>query len=477
MITQSWHHGLYRRVAVGSVALITLLLLAQAGAYVWLFQNMASVSSDDLHQRAVIRTRAIGDDFGHQLETSPTVDLAQRLAQIDATQRVFVIFRDGRTLGSVPRAALAVVTTDFSRVPDAGPVPASWERGGYAGSPLKVHGQVVGVVGLTPMTMYQRYQPLIVATAIIVLVSAVVVFSFAMVHPVRSRLIELQAAASKLGAGQLETRVRINGNDEVSEVSQAFNSMADELQKRTTALETSDRLRRQLVADVSHELMTPLTAVLGHLETLDMNEVKLDEEQRRRQVAIAMREARRLRRLIGDLLDTARYEAGGVELNVEEISTSELFRQVVARHEHDCRSRHLTFETVVASDAETFEADPFRLEQAIENVVSNAFRHTPDHGRISLTAQRGGDNIIIEVCDSGEGIPAEHLPHVFDRFYKASAAKGIASPGSGLGLSIVKAIVTRHGGQVSATSAGGIGTIIRLEFPALSVVSESQIRA
>src|SRR5262245_48807085 len=102
-------------------------------------------------------------------------------------------------------------------------------------------------------------------------------------------------------------------------------------------------------------------------------------------MAIAMLEARRLRRVIGDLLDTARYEAGGVQLNVEEISTAELFRQVAMRHEQECRAREITFETSVSPDAEAFEADPFRIEQAIENVVSNAFRHTPNNGRITVT--------------------------------------------------------------------------------------------
>src|SRR5262249_9686778 len=108
-------------------------------------------------------------------------------------------------------------------------------------------------------------------------------------------------------------------------------------------------------------------------------------------------------------------------------------------------------------------------------VVSNALRHTPNNGRIAVTAQRCGENIVIEVCDSGEGIPAEHLPHIFDRFYKASSAKSIASPGSGLGLSIGKAIVTRHGGHVGATSAAGIGTIIRIDLPAESRVTQGQL--
>lgn len=478
MFAEGWHQGLYRRMAIGAGVLITLVLTGQTLLFMYLFRQMNNVNLDDLHQRGVTWTRAISDDLGQRLEQSRTLDVAQRLTQLDATQRVFVIFRDGRMLGLVPPAnVIDVVASDFATIPEAGPVPASWERSPYCASPLKVDGRVVGVVGINPLSTLQRLWPLIGAAGIAVLVGAIALFSFAMVGPVRARLSDLRAAAIRLGEGQFETRVKIEGTDEVAQVARAFNSMADELEKRTTALETSDRLRRQLVADVSHELMTPLTAVLGHLETLDMDEVTLDERQRRKQVAIAMREARRLRRVIGDLLDTARYEAGGVQLDVEEISTTELFKQVAARHEHECRVRDMTFDSSVSPDAETFEADPFRIEQAIENVVSNAFRHAPNHGRISLTAQRSGNNIVIEVCDSGEGIAAEHLPHIFDRFYKASAARSIASPGSGLGLSIVKAIVTRHGGQVSATSAGGIGTIIRMEFPAAAVLTESALQA
>lgn len=477
MLTKGWHQGLYRRIALGSGVLITLVLLGQTAAFVWLFRTMNSASSEDVHQWSVTWTSAIANDLSQRLEESADLDISQRLAQLDVTHRVFVIFRDGRSVGPAPAGVVRVVASDFAIVPESGPMPASWERGPYSGSPLMVGGRVVGVIGLTPLSTFQRLWPLLAAAGIVVLLGAIVVFSFAMVGPVRARLIKLQAAAKKLGEGQFDTRVKIDGSDEVAQVAQAFNSMADELEKRTTALETSDRLRRQLVADVSHELMTPLTAVLGHLETLDMAEVALNERERRRQVAIAMREARRLRRVIGDLLDTARYEAGGVQLAVEEISTVELFKQITVRHEHECRMRDITFESAVVPEAETFEADPFRIEQAVENVVSNALRHTPNGGRISLTAQRIDGNVVIEVCDSGEGIAPQHLPHVFDRFYKASSARSLASPGSGLGLSIVKAIVTRHGGQVSATSAGGIGTIIRLEVPVESVLAEPSVQA
>jgi signal transduction histidine kinase len=474
MSVKDWTRGLYLRIALGFMALITLVLLAQAIGYVWLFRSLNSVSSDDLHQQALTWTRAIAADLGQGLESSDTLDVTQRLAQIDVTRRVFVIFRDGRIVGSPPPNVVRTVTADFAMVPERGPMPISWEQSPYAAALVLAHGKAVAAVGITPRSSLERFGPLIGAAAILSLIGTTLLFAFAVVRPVSTRLLQLQAAAKKLEEGELDTRVAIGGYDEVAEVAHAFNAMADELERRTTAAETSDRLRRQLVADVSHELMTPLTAVLGHLETLSMDEVRLDDAERRKQLAIAMREARRLKRVIGDLLDAARHEAGGVELNCEEISTMDLFEQVIARHAHECRARRVTVEAEVASEAATFEADPFRIEQAIDNVMVNALRHAAEGGRISLRADRREANVVIEICDSGQGIPPEHLPYIFDRFYKASTATGIASPGSGLGLSIVKAIVNRHGGQVSATSEPGIGTIIRMELPAVATTPEPQ---
>ena len=191
-----------------------------------------------------------------------------------------------------------------------------------------------------------------------------------------------------------------------------------------------------------------------------MPEVRLDDEKRLRHVAIATREAQRLERLIGDLLDTARLEAGGGDLDIQPVATWEVFTEVVAHHEIDCRTRNIRFVCSVAWDAEVIRADPFRLEQALENVTANAIRHTPDGGQIELKAERVGPDVALIVTDSGEGIAPEHLPLIFDRFYKADASRAVrpnpgGAGGSGLGLSIVKAIAERHGGTVSVTSTAG----------------------
>jgi two-component system sensor histidine kinase ResE len=210
--------------------------------------------------------------------------------------------------------------------------------------------------------------------------------------------------------------------------------------------------------------MTPVTTIRGYLETLAMPEVQLDLATRTRYVAVARRETGRLERLIGDLLDMARLEAGGVALDVADVPVADLFARVVGRHENECRSRHIELTYSIAPGAEIAFGDAFRLEQALANITANALRHSHDRGRIELRAERRDRHIVFVVTDNGEGIGEEHLPLIFDRFYKAGRRKGEAA-GSGLGLYIVKTIVARHGGEVAAFSEVGQGTRIRIELP------------
>jgi signal transduction histidine kinase len=229
--------------------------------------------------------------------------------------------------------------------------------------------------------------------------------------------------------------------------------MADELTSRARALESSDRARRQLLADVSHELMTPLTAMRGYIETLAMAELQLDPSTRQRYMSIVTEETHRLEQIIGDLLDLARLE-GGMTLRREHVDVEAIVDRVAARHEREIHGRGIRLVMDVNPAAGIVPGDPDRLEQALQNLAANALRHTPDGGEIRLTAEWHDGGVRITVRDSGPGIAAEHLPLIFDRFYKADEARKAAG-GSGLGLSIVKAIVERHGGTIAARNDNG----------------------
>jgi signal transduction histidine kinase len=217
--------------------------------------------------------------------------------------------------------------------------------------------------------------------------------------------------------------------------------------------------------------MTPLTAIRGYAETLTLPQFGPAAPEGQRYVHIIQEEVARIERLVGDLLDLARYEAAGMTLVNEEVTVAELFDRVVARHEHDAGEKGVAIEVRLADEELSVVADPRRLEQALQNLASNALRHTPRGGRITVAGEARDGRVWLSVADTGAGIPAEHLPHVFDRFYKADRAR--SETGSGLGLSIVKAIVERHGGRVHVRSTPGVITVFEIELPAARAAPDS----
>jgi signal transduction histidine kinase len=272
--------------------------------------------------------------------------------------------------------------------------------------------------------------------------------------PARRRMRQVQAATERLGRGDLTARAPEHGGDEVAALARSFNRMADELARRAQALESSDTARRQLLADVSHELMTPLTAMRGYIETLGMPQLRLDAQTRERYMRIVTEETHRLEHIIGDLLDLARLEGGGTTFRREQVSLDDVFERVADRHEREMTGRNITLHRTIGEGAEHVAGDPDRLEQALQNLVANGLRYTPDGGEISLSSERQDDTLKLLVRDTGPGIPDEQLALVFDRFYKVDASRRAAG-GSGLGLSIVKAIIERHGGAIVARNDGG----------------------
>jgi signal transduction histidine kinase len=202
----------------------------------------------------------------------------------------------------------------------------------------------------------------------------------------------------------------------------------------------------------------------GYLETLSMSEVRLDDPTRDRYLRIVDEETRRLERIVGDLLDLAKLEGAAPSFEQRDVDIAGLFERVAARHERELAERRIQLTRLVEPGAGTISGDPERLEQALQNLAGNALRYTPNGGRIALEAKRirlGESNAgqvpagtRLTVRDNGPGIPPEHLPLIFDRFYKADASR-TQSGGSGLGLSIAKTIVERHGGTISARNDGG----------------------
>jgi len=333
-------------------------------------------------------------------------------------------------------------------------------------------GRRVAFVVVGPNVAYRQTAgalwPWLAVGGVVLLLGGTAVAALLVFRPAQAQLRALEAAAGRLGEGDLRARAPEEGSDEVASVARAFNRMAGDLEARQQQLSAIDRARRQLLADVSHELMTPLTAIRGYAETLGLPGFGPATAEGQRAVRVIQDEGERIERLVGDLLDLSRYEAGGVTLQLDEVEAAVLLDRVVARHEQQAREQGIALRVDLPDPQLLVEADPHRLEQALQNLAANALRYTRRGGHVTLRAVAtdvgdGRPGVCFSVTDDGVGIAPEHLPHVFDRFYKADPSR--TQTGSGLGLSIVKAIAERHGGRVSVRSAPGEGTTFAIDLP------------
>ncbi len=483
---RAWYRSLYWRIAAGFVLFLGATLAVQVALFLWIVER----GEGDVPARA-LETFAtlVASDVASELQANrPTGEIDHHLVERYGSlpRTIWVVLEDGRVFsgkwGPPPpglvrgmRARLRDGLRNGVPPPPRGdPPPPEFAdrfraRRRPAFAPVLVHGHAVGMVvveaGRPSGMIWHDMGPILALVAAGLIIGAGALAAVLIFRPAHRRLQGLSDAARRLGGGDPVARAPESGGDEISGVARAFNQMADGLVERAAQLQASDRVRRQLLADVSHELMTPLTAIRGYLETLSMPDLALDEAARRRYLAIVSEEALRVERLIGDLLDLSRLEAGGGALTLEPVGIDALFCRVLDRHGRDAGERGVALDAQAAPDL-VVQADAMRLEQALQNLAANALRHTPTGGRVQLSAGREGEAVVLRVRDTGEGISPEHLPHVFDRFYKADASRRESSgSGSGLGLSIVKAIVERHGGRITVTSTPGEGTIFEVSLP------------
>jgi signal transduction histidine kinase len=272
---------------------------------------------------------------------------------------------------------------------------------------------------------------------------------------------EMARAAGTMARGEYGTRVSTDSRDEVGHLAAAFNRMASEL-------EQVERLRRDLVANVSHELKTPISALRAHLENLLDGVERPDPET----LQIMLQQSERLSRLVEQLLDLSRLESGDVPMDPQPMALAPLVAQVMSEVEVAAAGRSADVRNLVPRDLEQVMADPERIHQVLYNLLDNAVRFTPPDGSVQVTAAVAGDRCEVTVADTGPGIPAEHLPFVFERFYRADAARARGSAGSGgtgIGLAIVRSVVQAHGGTVRAESEPGRGSAFTFDLPLAGV--------
>ena len=333
------------------------------------------------------------------------------------------------------------------------------KNGGIAkGFSIEVNGRVVGTVistgqPLTPKPIDQKYvdqinQSLWLAGIGGMLIALILgaLLSRSLTHPVR----DLTSATRALASGKLEQRVPVRSQDELGELAESFNQMSADLAR-------ANQSRRQMTADIAHDLRNPLTVIGGYLESLQDGKLKPTAER----FQIMQSEVRHLQHLVDDLRTLSLADAGELSIRRQPADVRELLEKTALTYQHQAQELGIKVQVDVQSNLPGVQIDPERMEQVLGNLVGNALRYTPEGGEITLSAKQAAGSLIMSVKDTGSGIPPEILPHIFERSYRGDSSRSGGE--SGLGLAIARSIVELHGGRIHAES-GASGSEFLITF-------------
>ena len=277
--------------------------------------------------------------------------------------------------------------------------------------------------------------------------------TYQLMHPVRT----LTQAARMIEKGDFSQQVPVHGKDELAQLSTTFNNMADSLQK-------AQESRRAMTADIAHELRTPLAVQLAHLEALQDGIYPLAKEN----LLPILEQNQMLNHLVEDLRTLTLADAGQLKLDLVKTDLQSLVMREVERFKPQASARQIELHFSSSADCPAIVVDPARIEQILNNLISNALRYTPDSGKIEIALKVDGDKLRITIHDNGPGISEEALPYVFERFYRADRSRSRSEGGSGLGLAIALQIALLHGGTLTASNSPLGGALFTLSLPRVS---------
>ncbi|UCC56940.1 MAG: HAMP domain-containing protein [Gammaproteobacteria bacterium] len=271
--------------------------------------------------------------------------------------------------------------------------------------------------------------------------------------------------AGERGNGSLTVRYPGNTNDEVDVLGQQFNVMADKITSQIQELRQMDDVRREMVANISHDLRTPLTTMRGYLETLQLKQADLSRDEQQQYLQTALSHSQQLGRMVEELFELARLDSCESVVFSETFSMCELVQDVTQKFQLRAREKSIRLDASLNPDAPLVHGDIAMMQRALENLLENGLRHTPAGGRIHIGVDVDSGNIVVQVTDTGCGIPAGDVPRIFERFYQQDKNRS-GSSGAGLGLAIVKRILELHGSVIDVRSELERGTTFSFRLPA-----------
>ncbi|MHB8136293.1 MAG: sensor histidine kinase [Anaerolineaceae bacterium] len=343
-------------------------------------------------------------------------------------------------------------------------IPTAFSRHMSGMSAMMLNNPTLGSTQTMETQLFVNYKAAVteaLTLATLIALLAAVVASFLISRQVVEPIQRLMRLSRKIAAGEYEERLQISGNvqenqlDELDQLALSFNQMADKLEK-------TESVRRQLIGDVTHELRTPLSAIKGYMEGLIDGVISATPETYNQVYA----EADRLQRLVNDLQELSRVEAGAYQLKIESVVPTTLIETVVNHFNRQFDEKGIILKKSIEPNLLNVAVDKDRIVQVLTNLIGNALQYTPTGGIVTISVSSAKEEVFFTITDTGIGISPEHLPMVFNRFYRTDKSRTRASGGSGIGLTIAQALVIAHQGRIWVESAGeGKGTSIYFTLP------------
>jgi len=310
-------------------------------------------------------------------------------------------------------------------------------------------------VWVTARLMFASQHDLLLGTVLLVYAGAIALtLGYLLATSFAERIEALDRGARDIASGKLSARVPVVGADELAKLAITFNNMAEQLESAEEHKKQVERLRKELIAWVGHDLQTPLTSIAAIIEALHDGIVE-DQETEKRYLNVAKKEISALSQLIDDLFQMAQIDAGGLKLNIEPVPLFDLISDTIESFSQIADRQGVTLSGYVEANVGMVPLDAPRINRVLNNLIDNAIRHTPKGGSVHLQVYPRIPDVCIEIIDTGSGIPEADLPHIFDRFYRSEESRSRRSGGSGLGLAISRGIVEAHGGEITVMSHPG----------------------
>jgi signal transduction histidine kinase len=284
---------------------------------------------------------------------------------------------------------------------------------------------------------------------------------------IAGRVAAINAGAQQIAAGDLSARVMVRGSDELADLAHEFNRMAERLAAADAERTRQEAARRDLIVAVSHDLRTPLAALRAMIEAMADGMID-DPATSARYLATMRSQIKLLSSLIDDLFELSQLDAGALRIERERIAPGDLASDTIEAFRPQAAARGVELRATIAPDAPPVSVAPQKIERVLANLMSNAIRHTPPGGMITISVRpqpADADYVEFAVGDTGEGIDPQDLPHIFERFYRGEKSRSRATGGAGLGLAIARGIVEAHGGTIQIASIPGEGTCVTFRVP------------